>query len=156
MPNWTKEEDEILRQMFQPGIHNAEIEKAIPRRTRMAIWARAQYIGLKRPSQKEITWTEEEDRILLEKYKEINVWADLLDILPGKDVGAIKRRARKFGIKKHNPRAGRANGQWCNKDPFMNIRKDIRNLVTAKTEKQRDELYKGQRYDGQGRARTNE
>ncbi|XP_010436491.1 PREDICTED: transcription factor MYB98-like [Camelina sativa] len=88
---WTSEEDRILIQLVEKhGLRKwSHIAQVLP--GRIGKQCRERWHNHLRPDIKKETWSEEEDRVLIEFHKEIgNKWAEIAKRLPGRTENSIK------------------------------------------------------------------
>ncbi|CAG7887000.1 unnamed protein product [Brassica rapa] len=88
---WTAEEDRILIQLVEKyGLRKwSHIAQVLP--GRIGKQCRERWHNHLRPDIKKETWSEEEDRVLIEFHKEIgNKWAEIAKRLPGRTENSIK------------------------------------------------------------------
>ncbi|CAH8383527.1 unnamed protein product [Eruca vesicaria subsp. sativa] len=88
---WTAEEDRILVQLVEKyGLRKwSHIAKVLP--GRIGKQCRERWHNHLRPDIKKETWSEAEDRVLIEFHKEIgNKWAEIAKRLPGRTENSIK------------------------------------------------------------------
>ncbi|KAJ0247065.1 Transcription factor MYB98 [Hirschfeldia incana] len=88
---WTAEEDRILVQLVEKyGLRKwSHIAQVLP--GRIGKQCRERWHNHLRPDIKKETWSEEEDRVLIEFHKEIgNKWAEIAKRLPGRTENSIK------------------------------------------------------------------
>ncbi|CAG7897920.1 unnamed protein product [Brassica rapa] len=88
---WTAEEDRILVQLVEKyGLRKwSHIAQVLP--GRIGKQCRERWHNHLRPDIKKETWSEDEDRVLIEFHKEIgNKWAEIAKRLPGRTENSIK------------------------------------------------------------------
>ncbi|AEE84088.1 myb-like protein [Arabidopsis thaliana] len=88
---WTAEEDRVLIQLVEKyGLRKwSHIAQVLP--GRIGKQCRERWHNHLRPDIKKETWSEEEDRVLIEFHKEIgNKWAEIAKRLPGRTENSIK------------------------------------------------------------------
>uniref|UniRef100_I1Q936 Uncharacterized protein n=1 Tax=Oryza glaberrima TaxID=4538 RepID=I1Q936_ORYGL len=88
---WTREEDEVLRQMVRHHGDRkwAEIAKSLP--GRVGKQCRERWTNHLHPDIKKDIWTEEEDRMLIEAHQTYgNSWSAIAKRLPGRSENTIK------------------------------------------------------------------
>ncbi|CAN8325195.1 unnamed protein product [Cochlearia groenlandica] len=88
---WTSEEDRVLIQLVEKyGLRKwSHIAQVLP--GRIGKQCRERWHNHLRPDIKKETWSEEEDKVLIESHKEIgNKWAEIAKRLPGRTENSIK------------------------------------------------------------------
>uniref|UniRef100_A0A0D9V7Y1 Uncharacterized protein n=1 Tax=Leersia perrieri TaxID=77586 RepID=A0A0D9V7Y1_9ORYZ len=88
---WTRQEDEVLKQMVI--LHGdrkwAAIAKSLP--DRIGKQCRERWTNHLRPDIKKDVWTEEDDRVLIEAHKAYgNRWSAIARCIPGRSENAVK------------------------------------------------------------------
>jgi hypothetical protein len=96
MKAWSKEEDALLREVFEKGERIADIVSLFPGRTFFAVKVHASRIGLAHKSFRE--WTPAEDAILREIWSAPRNIKTGLHRLPGRSYDAAKIRATRLGL----------------------------------------------------------
>lgn len=95
--DWSHEDIEALRRLWQPGQWNPELLAALPGRSKLGIQRRAHQIGLTRPMESASTaWSAAEDAILREYYPQEG--ASVVHRLTGRSRKAVKIRAARIGV----------------------------------------------------------
>lgn len=111
VPVWTKEQYKILKKYYPSSISNRELLDMLPNHSFYAIKTKAKLMKIRRgeylPTSKEETvrrWTKDEIDVLTHYYDIISD-KELLQLLPGRTIMAIKHLSRKMelGTKKVAP-----------------------------------------------------
>jgi len=125
---WTSSEDATLRDGYANGLTCDEIGRALTRRTRTAVAARASRLGLATYARR---WSPEDDRQLSRLLPLVAV--DEVARALGRTPEAIRRRARKLGVTKtaHSDRR-RAGSPWtAEDDAFLRLHPHLNPAVLA-------------------------
>ena len=132
---WTPAETAVLREMY-PHASWADLESALPGRTRTQLMDKASREGLRRevagqpvPVQKRafsphVRWTENEVAIVRERYETAN-WSELLSALPGRSKSRIQNKAYSLGLtREHAPRINDEERRRRKREGMRAIRED--------------------------------
>jgi len=106
---WTEEEDQLLAEIvrkYRPRSWDKLAAEFMPTRTGGQLRARWEYVILRRGQQR--SFTEEEDKIILETYAKVGTsWAQIADKLMNRKDQEVKHRFRKLQRKmKHGGQEG--------------------------------------------------
>lgn len=94
---WTEEEKDILKEKWG-NVHKEALVECLPNRSWMAIHRMASYMRItKRKFAFRKFWTEEEEKILGENWKDLPK-EELMKLLSGRSWGTIKKKARSMGL----------------------------------------------------------
>lgn len=143
---WTAEEDDIIRRHYAAGAGVAFIVTQLEGRTSPAIFARADTLGVTSGRY----WREGELQILKDHYPIIGI--EVLELLPGRTVDAVRIMAGRLGLKKsHNSEAGFrpwSDEEWAllEKNRHLSVAEQQATLFSYRTkravEKARERLLK--------------
>jgi len=109
---WTPSEDEVIMHLIEAhGIGNikwSEIAASLP--GRLGKQCRERWVNHLDPRLKKTPWTEEEDRILMEKQTDLgNKWRDIAEFLPGRSENSVKNRWNSAKRKRRRSEFGQSN-----------------------------------------------
>ena len=97
---WSEDEDAKLIQAAADGLDVNAMMKALPCRTKNAIWFRLRTLGLARPrpGKTNVAWTEDEERTIITMAEQGKTYAEIADELPGRTESAVNARGRTLNI----------------------------------------------------------
>ncbi|KAA0057864.1 transcription factor MYB98-like [Cucumis melo var. makuwa] len=129
---WTVEEDRLLVQLVeQYGVRKwSHIARMLP--GRIGKQCRERWHNHLRPDIKKDTWSEEEDRVLIEAHSEIgNKWAEIAKRLPGRTENSIKNHWNATKRRQYSKRKCRSKYPRCSllQDYIKSLNLDSNNAV---------------------------
>ena len=99
---WTPEEDQILiNRFYELGHQWVKIAQFLPGRSVGCVKSRWEILNIRQNGfQAYVPWTPEEDKILLDKEKELGrKWTQIAQFLPGRTVSCVKARWKLLNIR---------------------------------------------------------
>lgn len=93
---WGPDEDAAIRRWYPSGDWK-ELRAALPRRSRSAIHARAQELGVQSATGRGKAWPDEQVRLLRESYTTMSL-AEVQKLFPGRSIRSIRHKASRLGL----------------------------------------------------------
>jgi hypothetical protein len=104
---WSEEEDNLIVSRWPTSASPAEMQRLLPHRTIRALGDRASRLGVRR-NEPMRPWSEAEDNTIRELFPESQSTDELVEMLPGRSMRAIRDRALVLRVKRNKVAAKQA------------------------------------------------
>lgn len=104
---WSEEEDNLIISRWPTSASTAEMQRLLPHRTIRALGDRASRLGVRR-NEPMRPWSEAEDNTIRELFPESQSTDELVGMLPGRSMRAIRDRALVLRVKRNKVAAKQA------------------------------------------------